>query len=369
MKKHFIIFLVTVILIFYNTITFAQDKQKDLIESYIGKWSGDVTILNINRSGGWGESFLGFHELYKEMLWLHLDFKIIHPLDDPIVIEYYKKMGYLSDFFQDLKNLMLIPDDLKITGHLTARGFEQRTHETKIYCEECTGKDYTTEKNFPGIVIPVSGRVDLKENKIHFLFEDVPRGYNIDLGMDPENIKFVKPDKIVIKYESFEGPAEGSLVQKTSGELYKIYTQKDTIGKTIYINEQIKTDKFTQRNIVVPNKGEVIINTNSECIFKEDKLLEQTFGEIYYKIKPGINYKVRIPKTSACAVRGTQFITKVEEGGTTTLTVIDGEVEFSDKQKRKTVLVKKNQKSIVNPGGLPSEPVYINPKMIPRWWE
>lgn len=154
------------------------------------------------------------------------------------------------------------------------------------------------------------------------------------------------------------------------GELHRIYTKKDTLGKTVQVNEPIKTDKFTQRDIVVPNVGEVIVNTNSECKFEANKLLEQTMGEVFHileKLKPG-DFKVRMPQ-AVVAVRGTQFVTKAEKDGTTILTVIDGEVEFSDIQKRKTVLVKKNQKSVVKPGGLPSEPVFIDPNQILRWWE
>jgi len=33
------------------------------------------------------------------------------------------------------------------------------------------------------------------------------------------------------------------------------------------------------------------------------------------------------------------------------------------------VLVKKNQQSVCKAGGLPSEPVSIEPNQIPRWWE
>lgn len=152
------------------------------------------------------------------------------------------------------------------------------------------------------------------------------------------------------------------------GELHRIYTKKDTLGKTVFINEPIITDKFTQRDIVVPNKGKVIIKPNSECKFKEDRLLEQSLGEIYSKIKPGGNYKVQAPQ-AVCGVRGTRFITKVKKDGTTTLTVLDGEVEFSDKEKKKTVVVKNNQRSVCLQGGLPSEPVTIEPNLILKWWE
>lgn len=157
-----------------------------------------------------------------------------------------------------------------------------------------------------------------------------------------------------------------------TGELHGIYVKKDILGKTVQINELIKTDKYTQRDIIVPNKGRIIVNPNSECKFSKDNLLELTMGELFTivnKLKEeGEDFRVESPQ-AVLAPRGTQFITKVKKDGTTTLTVIDGEVEFLDKQMRKMVLVKKNQKSVVKPGGLPSEPVSIDSNMILRWWE
>jgi len=197
------------------------------------------------------------------------------------------------------------------------------------------------------------------------------------------------------------------------GELHRICVKKDTLGKTVQINETIKTDKFTQREIVIPavsetpdfpyKIGELIVAGNTECIFTSENELHLSsgeivvfenvnwgkinldeivsfkpeisdieFGEITTKLdklrEEGYDFKVRSPQ-AGCGARETQFITKVDKDGTTTLTVLDGEVEFSDKQMRKTVLVKKNQKSVVKPGELPSEPVSIDQKIIPKWWE
>ncbi|MGQ9604523.1 MAG: FecR domain-containing protein [bacterium] len=84
-----------------------------------------------------------------------------------------------------------------------------------------------------------------------------------------------------------------------------------------------------------------------------------------YKELQGRKFKVNSP-TTILAVRGTEYAFNVEDNSTTTLIVLDGEVEFSDKQNRKGVLVKKNQQSVVKPGELPSEPLDINPDQIPK---
>lgn len=78
--------------------------------------------------------------------------------------------------------------------------------------------------------------------------------------------------------------------------------------------------------------------------------------------------EMRTPQAIA-GVRGTQFLVNVEADGTTTLTVLEGTVEFSDLNEKKTVVVGKNQRSVVLPGGLPAEPISIDVERIPIWWE
>jgi len=157
---------------------------------------------------------------------------------------------------------------------------------------------------------------------------------------------------------------------KLNGVLYRVDIERDTLGDTIKLNELITTDKHTRKEIIIPNVGEVIVNTESECKFKTDKLLEQMKGELFYKIRKlePHQFEIRTP-VSVIGPRGTQFVTSVEEDGTTTLTVLEGTVEFSDLDKKKTVVVKKNQRSVVKPGGLPAEPVSIDERRIPIWWK
>lgn len=202
------------------------------------------------------------------------------------------------------------------------------------------------------------------------------------------------------------------------GKLYRIYVKKDTLGKTVHINEPIKTDEFTQREIVIPavpempdfpyKIGEMIVAGNTECVFTSENELHLISGEVISFVdknwwksvdlnkavsseaeitdielgkftsklnekvdkmrEKGYDFEVQTPQ-AVIAVRGTQFINKVKKDGTTTLTVLDGEVEFSDTEKRKTVLVKKNQKSTIRQGELPSEPVSVDSSQIPIWWK
>lgn len=79
-------------------------------------------------------------------------------------------------------------------------------------------------------------------------------------------------------------------------------------------------------------------------------------------------FEVKTPIAIA-GVRGTEFTIEVAEDGTTTLTVLEGIVEFSDLAQTKTVTVGQNQTSTMTPGGLPSDPAIIDPELIQRWWE
>lgn len=164
---------------------------------------------------------------------------------------------------------------------------------------------------------------------------------------------------------------EGSGEINVTGELYRIDHLKKSFPKDIKPNESIETDKKTRIEITIPNIGKVNIAENTKTKFKSENLLEVVKGKIHgfiKKLKPKTKFDIHTP-TCALSVRGTEYALNVEDDGTTTLIVIDGEVEFSDKEKKKTVLVKKNQQSVVKPGELPSEPVQINPDQILKWWE
>lgn len=362
------IFLTLFFLLTLAGNVFSQEKQKNLLESY-EKWYGNATIQNINMSGGWcsEDGFLGIHETTKDIWQVKLNVKFLHPFDDPLVVEELKRVGISIDHFKNFKNIM--PPYMNIAGNAVISGFSENTHETRKYCEECTGKDGTWKKNFPEISISVSGDINFAKNEINFRFGDLPKGYNVGLNywFSSENVKIVELNKIVLSYKYFE---ENVIDQNFIGELYKVYTKKEILGKDVKVNELIKTDRYTRREIVITGVGEVIVNTNSECTFKEDELLEHAFGELFLKLKdfPPEAFKFRTP-TAGGAVRGTRFITKVEKDGTTILMVLDGIVEFSDINKKRTVLVKKNQKSVVKQGGLPSNPVLIKSALIPMWWQ
>lgn len=181
-------------------------------------------------------------------------------------------------------------------------------------------------------------------------------------------IKFtLKNDAIIINDIWKEGGGE----IKVTGELYRVELLKKIFPKDIKPNEPIKTDKRTQLEITMPSKDVIKVAQNTEAVIRSESLIQIVKGKIHSvikKLQPKTKFEVKTP-TSGFSVRGTEYTVEVEDDGTTTLTVLDGEVEFSDKEMKKTVIVKRNQKSACKPVGLPSDPVEIKPKLIPKWWE
>jgi len=112
--------------------------------------------------------------------------------------------------------------------------------------------------------------------------------------------------------------------------------------------------------------------------FKQVKLIEGNllsllhWGTVHgYIRKDGKIIKEWLIRTPAALIKisQTEFVIEVAENGATTLTVLSGEVDLSDLSTNKTVTVKQNEKSTVQPGGTPSYPEPASPNKIERWWE
>jgi hypothetical protein len=357
---------ISAIILCSHSIGLSQEKEKSLMESYIGNWYGEATIQNVNMSGGWSSGrSLGIHKTTKEIWHINLNVKFLHPLDDPLVVEEYKKLGVPVDH---LKSMM--STSLSITGTATINGISEYTHKTREYCQECKGKDGTWKKDFPKILIPVSGNINLTENKINLGFGDLPKIYDVGLSywFSSENVKMVAPDKIVFSYKRFE---DNEIDQILSGELYRIKLQKRHFPEDIKPSEPIKTDNKTQLEITIPSKDVIKVAQSSEAVIRSESLIEVMKGKIYSlikKLKPKTKFEVKTPVCIA-GIRGTEFQIEIEDDGTTTVIVLDGEVEVSDLENKKTVIVRKNQKAVTKHRELPSDPIEIEPHQVFNWWQ
>lgn len=409
MKKYHLLFVIISILIF--SLAFAQDKSQKSEDIFKGKWFGNVQY-DVKLFDNKGRIASHHTSSLKNIIIISEEFDD----EDAPSVDMLKSIGmddHTAEWMSKMRN--------HFDGDAVYTGISRHYSNRKLY---------TTWKLINGTEnIKISGHF-FSNNRIWISSDsdvEIWLGtysdelYAFSLGgaawgsLILEGIDFeVKNSKLLINYE--EVPLGGGKYDyvKITGEFCRTYIKKDTLGKTVHINEPIKTDEFTQREIVIPavpempdspyKIGDIIVVGNTECLFTSENELMLSSGEVIsfvdknwwesvdldkvvsneYEIsdiemvelttkveklrEEGHNFKVQSP-IAVAGVRGTKFITKVEKDGATTLTVLDGEVEFSDTEKRKTVLVKKNQKSTINPGGLPSEPVSIDPKLIPKWWE
>ncbi len=104
--------------------------------------------------------------------------------------------------------------------------------------------------------------------------------------------------------------------------------------------------------------------TRPETVKGRTSLFRALGGEIWARLRPGNAIRTR---TVALGVRGTEILLRVApDDGTTTLTVIEGEVDFFNEFGR--VVVGPAQQSIARPGQAPTAPVTIeNPAFIVEW--
>lgn len=413
MKKHLIVFFILAILISGLYPIFAQETQKIPADFFSGKWQGSIQY-DVKLFDNKGRITSHHTSSLKNINIVAEEFND----DDATSAEILTNFGfdnYTAGWMSKMRN--------PFSGNAVYTSFSQfydnrgmlgDTWELKNGTEniEISGRFYSNNR----IWICGEGYIEIKrgpffEEHTTFSFGAATWSLLILEGMDFE----INDNKLIINYKG--KPAEGGNINdyiKITGELCKVYVKKDTLGKTVQINEPIKTDEYTQRDIAIPavpempdfpyKIGDLIVAGNTECVFTSenelylisgevisfvdknwwesvdlDKVVSNEYeisdiemGELITKVEKlreeGHDFKVRSPQ-GVIAVRGTQFITKVEKDGATTLTVLDGEVEFSDMEKRKTVLVKKNQRSTINPGGLPTEPEAIEQNQILKWWK
>ncbi len=390
MKKHLI--LIFVISILGVSLVFALNP----ILEYVGDWMGEVTIrTKLVNSGETREEW---------SYYIKPSFKIgedgsltgtamikFSPINFSIMGTKCEVIYPQRDEFPMTGGLLWIPgyeilgttDSLlgNISFYLPEGPGGSATFKGTGECIKCTDEfSYNELPQYILEILPIMSRGEIEQeptpnyfsfgNKTLIDLEKVEKS----LGFYCASIKgsgiLVRPAKILAlnfkgnstKSPSYFSEAMGFVWKEGEGEPLRIKTKFNKW-------DEITTKPDSKVKVKLDGKLDLSLNENSKIRLESESELSLIFGEIYSKIKPGTNYKVRIPTTAACAVRGTQFITNVEKDGAITLTVLDGEVEFSDTQKKKTVLVKKNQKSVCNPEGLPSEPVSIEPNQISKWWE
>jgi tetratricopeptide (TPR) repeat protein len=89
-------------------------------------------------------------------------------------------------------------------------------------------------------------------------------------------------------------------------------------------------------------------------------------GELWARLVKGRRLRFDTP-TAVAGIRGTELNLLVDADGTTTLTVAEGEVSFTNERGQGEVRVRASQQSVVRPGALPTPPVTVNVPFLIEW--
>jgi hypothetical protein len=347
------------------TFLHAQEKQKIPAEFFTSKWAGEIEKISIVISDHGNSEHIIFYQF--ENIKLHLPEQIL-PMYNANPSWFLKQMKHYY-----------------CKGFVTISGKLKHTHIDRDYCEECRGKGVWSHV-FKPITVPAT--IEFSDNGIEINFDELSSEYTLiktypnspvggtivnPLALGRLHIAYFDHSNIKIEYE--KQYAEGDhYIEKYSqrGTLYKVEVKKLFFPKDIKPSEAIKTDKKTQLEITIPDVSKVNVAPNTEARIKCSICwLEVGKGKIHgliKKLRPKTKFEVKTP-TSAFSVRGTEYTVEVQDDGTTTVVVLEGEVEFSDKVNKKTVNVKKNQMSVCRPNGLPSDPNGINQDQLLKWWK
>ncbi|GIW70373.1 MAG: sigma factor regulatory protein FecR [Patescibacteria group bacterium] len=128
------------------------------------------------------------------------------------------------------------------------------------------------------------------------------------------------------------------------------YIKRDNVEKPVQINDllQMKDILITKENttldIVLKNKGIIRIAENTQIelqtLSEENIEIHQNSGTVIThlkKLKENENYRISTP-TAVAAVRGTSFITKVDEEKNSNFALIHGKIEVKN-QKGSSIVI------------------------------
>ncbi|MBV9864353.1 MAG: tetratricopeptide repeat protein [Abitibacteriaceae bacterium] len=134
-------------------------------------------------------------------------------------------------------------------------------------------------------------------------------------------------------------------------------------GNAFNIGDIVATGSTGKATLLFSDGSHVKLNSNTAIQITplttvgngHQSLFRALSGEMWARLRQGRAVQTR---TAIAGVRGTEINIKVDDDGTSTLTVLEGEVDFSNEFG--AVLVNQSQQSVARPGAAPTAPVTIN---------
>ncbi len=143
------------------------------------------------------------------------------------------------------------------------------------------------------------------------------------------------------------------------------------VRTSLYIGDAVQTGPNSRASLLFSDGSQVRLNANSVIEITtpaavgrgRTSLFRAVAGEVWSRLRP--NQAVQTPHAIA-GVRGTEFDLKINPDNSTTLTVVEGEVEFYNSFG--TVMVEPSQQSVARVDAPPSRPITVaNSGLIIEW--
>ncbi|NOY09209.1 MAG: tetratricopeptide repeat protein [Spirochaetes bacterium] len=179
-----------------------------------------------------------------------------------------------------------------------------------------------------------------------------------------------------LRSASFNPRPEGKIVTLHGSVQYAEAGEQDwkraRILHKLYVKDRVKTLKLSRASILLKDETQIRLNANAELTIKRLKkagnkssVLELVKGEGWFRTKnPKSRLEVHTPTVTA-AIRGSEIDLKLRDDGTTTMTVLEGEIDFYNEYGSLTVLP--GEQATVIPGKAPVKRKILNPEDAVQW--
>ena len=140
----------------------------------------------------------------------------------------------------------------------------------------------------------------------------------------------------------------------------------------LFVQDHVQTLSLSRAAILFKDETQVRMSANAELTVRSlsdrkggSSVIELIQGEGWFRTKnPGSKLQVSTPSATA-AIRGTEINLRVAAADETVLTVVEGNVEFSNDQG--SITVNSGEEAIARKGQAPTKRVILNPEDAVQW--
>ena len=169
------------------------------------------------------------------------------------------------------------------------------------------------------------------------------------------------------------GPAQIVSLRPSVRLYVKDVSEPAVVGRTILSGNRLETDAHGRLSILLPDHGLLKIAGDTSFVYQQEdegqirlnrgKLwMRALFKAAAFLHRPVIGLQT---PTAVVGVRGTEWYTEVAPDGTTTVGIVDGTVDVSNRLG--AVQLGPREMAVVRPGRAPVKSAYLTPKNAVNW--